>query len=115
MQEIDKNTIDLVTSVEELTYFYVKKHYKKYCRGKDIKYILKENLLKVIETIVNENFTDCREYIIKKIGLEYTLTTSDRLEIDNIFIDLDNDRESLTKKLENIIDEFQNKRGFYDN
>ena len=41
MQEINDNTIDLITSVEELTYFYVKKQYKKYCRDKDIKYILK--------------------------------------------------------------------------
>ena len=115
MQEINKNTIDLVTTVEELTYFYVKKQYKKYCRSKDITYILKENLFEVIKTIVNEKFIDCKEYIIKKLEIEYSLNNSNRIEIDNIFIDLDNDRESLSKKLENIIDEFQNKRGFYDN
>jgi len=115
MQEINENTIDLVTTVEELTYFYVKKQYKKYCRGKDIKYIFKEDLLEVIKTIVNEKFTDCKEYIVKKLEIEYTLNNSNRIEIDKIFIDLDNDRESLCEKLENIIDEFQNKRGFYDN
>ena len=115
MQEINRNTIDLVTTVEELTYFYVKKQYKKYCRAKGIRYILKENLLEVITTIVNEKFLDCKEYIIKKLEIEFTLNNSNRIEINNIFIDLDNDRESLFKKLEKIIDEFQNKRGFYDN
>ena len=112
---MDNDRLDIVTTIEELTYFYVKKEYKRYCRDKDKKFILKENLLEVITNIVKNKFEDCKKYIIKKIEIDNILTISQREEIDIIFIDIDNDRDTLYKRLENIIDEFQYKKGFYDN
>ena len=112
--EIDNNTLDIVTTIEELTYFYVKKHYKRYCKEKGKKFILKENLLEVITNIVKDKFGDCKQYIIEKIEIDTTLTIYQREEIDKIFIDIEDDRDTLYKRLENIIDEFQCKKGFYD-
>ena len=71
-------------------------------------------MFNVISDIVDSKFEDCKIYAIDKIESENNLNDNQRREIDKIFIDINEDRDTLKKRLENIIDEFQYKKGFYN-
>ena len=109
-----ENDLNLVSLIEEYTYFYLKKKYKIYCRENSIKHIEKENLKDAVEQLFKNEFEDCKTFVLEKINQEYQLNQSNKIEIEDIFIDIKEDSNDVILKITDIIDEFQIKKGYYN-
>jgi len=113
MKSLEKD-LNLVSLIEEYTYFFIKKHYKLHCREKSIRYIEKKKLLSVVENLLENKFSDCKQFILEKLNQEYNLSADNKKEIDDIFIDIKEDNKDVVCKIFEIIDEFQIKKAFYN-
>lgn len=111
-KKLDIN-LNLVTKIEELAYFFVKKQYNLHIRTNKITHISKIDLPCVVSSFVDDKFNTCQDFIIGKLELRYDLNNEQKKEIDDIFKDIYQDRNTLKKKLESLIDEYQFKKGYY--
>jgi len=109
-----ENDLNLVSLIEEYTYFFIKKQYKSYCRENSMKYIEKKEINSVVENLLENKFNECKIFILDKLNGEYKLTDNNKSEIDDIFSDIKEDNKDVVFKISEIIDEFQIKRGFYN-
>ena len=109
-----ENDLNLVSLIEEYTYYFIKKQYKSYCREKSIKYIEKKQITSVVENLLENKFYDCKIFTVEKLNEEYDLTHDNKIEIEDIFTDIKEDNKNVVFKISEIIDEFQIKREFYN-
>lgn len=105
--------LNLVTKIEELAYFFVKRQYNLHIRKNKITHISKVDLPSVVYSFVEDQFDTCQDYICNKLKLKYDLNDKQNKEINDIFKDIYQDRDTLKKKLESLIDEYQFKKGYY--
>jgi hypothetical protein len=105
---------DYINSITDLTFYYSKKRYKKYCKKKCIEYIEQNDL----KNIVGGIFTDEREnyisYILYTMKEDNGKENINEDEIKNIIEDMYNDKEMICQRIVDIIDEFQKKKGYYN-
>ena len=97
--------------IHDLTYFYIKKKYKKYCKKKQIKFIKKDDINVTIKDIFIKDKEKYRMYILDTLREDFK--EIDETEINQIITDMIEDADFICKRLSDIIDEYQIKQGFY--
>ena len=107
----DKKKNKYLKHIQDLTYFYIKKRYKKHCKKNDIEFIKREDLYNLVEKLFVEEKEKYKKYIFEK--LEEDFGEIDEEEVNQIFDDMQDDSEMICKRITEIIDEHQVKKGYY--
>lgn len=110
--EEDKNNNKYLQHIQDLTYFYVKKRYKKYCKNKNIDFIPASELFKVVKEIFLDENAKYKKYIIENLEEDFGKIDID--EVNKILIDMEDDSDMICKRISEMIDEHQIKKGFYN-
>ena len=108
----DKKDNKYLKHIQDLTYFYIKKRYKKHCKKNNIEFIPKEDLYEIVKKLFCEEKDKYKKYIFEKI--EEDFGDYDEKEVNEIFEDMQEDSDFICKRISEIIDEHQQKKGFYD-
>ena len=112
---MNKDTKDnrYLKHIQDLTYFYIKKRYKKHCKKNNIEFIQREDLSNLVEKLFVDEKEKYKKYISEK--LEEDFDQIDKKEVEQIFNDMQDDSEMICKRITEIIDEHQIKKGYYKN
>ena len=97
--------------IQDLTYFYIKKKYKKHCKKKSIEFIAKDDLYDVVKNLFVSEKDKYKKYIFEK--LEEDFGEINKKEIDEIFEDMQEDSDMICTRISEVIDEHQIKKGYY--
>jgi len=107
----DKKENKYMKHIQDLTYFYTKKRYKKHCKRNDIDFIKKEDLYDVVKKIFVSEKEKYKKYIFEKLTEDFG--DFDEEEVNQIFEDMQEDADMICKRITEIIDEHQVKKGYY--
>jgi hypothetical protein len=107
----DKKENKYLKHIQDLTYFYIKKRYKKHCKKNNIDFIKREDLYNLVEKLFVDEKKKYKKYIFEK--LEEDFGEIDEGEVNQIFVDMQDDSEMICKRITEIIDEHQEKKGYY--
>ena len=105
---------DYINSITDLTFYYSKKRYKKYCKKNSIEYIEQNDLKNVVENIFTNERENYINYILEKMREDNGKENINEDEIREIIEDMYNDKEMICQRIVDIIDEFQKKKGYYN-
>lgn len=99
--------------IYDLTYFYLKKKYKKILKKRQIDFIPRDQLFDSIKELLSEKDEKqkYRDYILDNLKQDFG--TVDEKEVTEIFDDMEQDTDMICNKIKEMIDEYQVKQGFY--
>lgn len=109
--EEDKKNNKYLQHIQDLTYFYVKKRYKKYCKKNNIDFIPACELFMVVKKIFLDENIKYKKYIIDNLEEDFGKIDID--EVNKILTDMEDDSDMICKRISEMIDEHQIKQGFY--
>lgn len=98
--------------IYDLTYFYIKKKYKKILKETNSKYIEKEKLKDTIQNLLVNEKIDYRIYILNELKKDFD--NVEEREINELFDDMEEDTDMICNKIEKMIDEYQIQKGYYN-
>ena len=97
--------------IHDLTYFYVKKRYKKHCKNNNITFIEKQNLHEKVKNIFIDEKSKYEQFILKSLHDDFSVVDIDK--VNTIFNDMQEDTEFICKRITEIIDQHQIDKGYY--
>ena len=107
----EKQQSKYLKHIQDLTYFYIKKRYKKHCKKNDIEFIEKDDLYGVVKKLFVSEKEKYKKYIFEKLGEDFG--DFDQEEVNQIFEDMQEDSDMICTRITEIIDEHQVKKGYY--
>jgi len=99
--------------IYDLTYFYIKKKYKKILKKKQVDFIIREELFDTIKELLvtKDEKQKYRDYIMDNLKQDFE--NVDEKEVNEIFDDMEEDTDMICNKIKEMIDEYQVKQGYY--
>ena len=97
--------------IQDLTYFYVKKRYKKYCKNNNIKFIEKKDLQEKVKSIFINEKSKYEDFIFKSLENDFSVVDLDK--VHTILNEMREDTEFICKRITEIIDQHQIDKGYY--
>ena len=107
----EKKESKYLKHIQDLTYFYIKKRYKKHCKKNNLEFIPKDDLYPLVEKLFVDEKKKYKKYIFESLTEDFG--TINEEEVNQIFEDMQEDSEFICKRITEIIDEHQIEKGYY--